>query len=181
MGFHKLKYYLAVIIMVTFGVNLKAQLNDDKPSFKDRITFGGNLGLGFGTVTNILINPQVGYRVTDNLMFGVGATYLYFRSTHPMFGTFETNITGFSIHARRRVMENFFAHVEYENLWLDAQDFNTGEVGRARVPIFLVGGGYISPLGGNTSVLISVLWDVIDDRRSPYINPIFRGGIIMGF
>ncbi|MGY6560791.1 MAG: hypothetical protein ACXITV_01660 [Luteibaculaceae bacterium] len=166
-------------IMAQFGEEPAKKTN--KIPFRDRLNFGGNIGGGFGPLgLNILVNPQVGITINENFMVGVGGTYMYFRFRDPFFGDFSTNIAGASVFGRHRVYDNFFAHAEFENLWLDALNFN-GELSRVSVPIFLVGGGYLQPLGGNSSAIISVLWDVIDDRNSPYINPIIRGGFVFGF
>jgi len=179
--------FLLVTMLFTSTIILNAQYTNieenkkPKSNFKDKIIYGGNVGLSFGSVTNILVNPQVGYRFTDNFMIGTGGTYQYFRINDRLFGNFESQVLGVSVYGRHKIRENFFAHAEFENLWLDYINPLDFKVSRESVPIFLVGGGYIESLGGSTSFLISVLFDLIDDRRSPYINPIFRGGIIIGF
>ena len=38
-----------------------------KDNFQNRIFYGGNLGLQFGTVTMIDISPMVGYKLTEKL------------------------------------------------------------------------------------------------------------------
>ena len=41
-----------------------SQIDKEIESPRDRIFFGGNLGLSFGSVTDIQISPQVGYYIT---------------------------------------------------------------------------------------------------------------------
>ena len=42
----------------------------------DRIFYGGNLGLQFGTITFIDASPLIGYRLTDKLSLGTGISYI---------------------------------------------------------------------------------------------------------
>lgn len=181
------KLFLSLIfLLITLSLSAQyTQIDEEKPkaksSFKDNLVLGGNLGLSFGSVTNVLINPQIGYKFTDNFMLGTGGTYQYFRINDRVFGNFESEVIGVSFYGRHKIYEKFFAHAEFENLWLDYLNPFDFSVSRESVPIFLVGGGYIESLGGSTSFVVSVLFDAIGDERSPYINPIFRGGVILGF
>ena len=52
---------------------------DEESSFFDRLYFGGNFGLQFGSFTHIEASPVVGYMVNQDLSFGTGAIYQYFR------------------------------------------------------------------------------------------------------
>jgi hypothetical protein len=51
---------------------------EENPSFKDRMYFGGNLGLQFGTVTLIDVSPLAGVMITPKFSSGIGATYQYY-------------------------------------------------------------------------------------------------------
>ena len=52
---------------------------DQPRTLKERIWFGGGLGLAFGSVTNIAVEPMVGYKITRNgkLSAGLGISYQY--------------------------------------------------------------------------------------------------------
>src|SRR4051812_43331345 len=50
-----------------------------KKSFKERLIFNIGGGLTFGTITNIQVLPQVGYRITPRLTSGIGANLIYYR------------------------------------------------------------------------------------------------------
>jgi hypothetical protein len=59
-----------------------SETNDDevfKKGFdKKKIIFGGGLGLSFGRITNININPILGYRFAKHLGAGVSINYNYY-------------------------------------------------------------------------------------------------------
>ncbi|MTI41479.1 hypothetical protein [Fulvivirga lutimaris] len=152
-------------------------------SLKDRIYFGGNLGLQFGTITNIEVSPLVGYRLTNDFSVGVGITYIYFKTNYNNYPDFETNIYGYRLFGRYSITEQFYATAEYENLSLEFYNFNDGSIRREWVPGAFVGGGYFQPIGRNAGFNIAVLYNVLhDDLRSPYNSPwVFRIGITAGF
>jgi hypothetical protein len=77
------------------------------------------------------------------------------------------------------VTQDFFAHAEFQLLNMDIYD--PFYLGRKTIPSLLLGGGYRMPMGDRASMSFLVLFDVIDDRYSPYINPILQFGVGFGF
>ena len=69
-----------------------AQFEQDKPSFKDRLFFGGGFGLTVGSVTHVDISPMVGYRITDRFSAGIGLSYQYYK--YPAYNI-KTSIYGY--------------------------------------------------------------------------------------
>jgi hypothetical protein len=53
--------------------------------------------------------------------------------------------------------------------------------GRKTIPSLLLGAGYRMPMGDRASMSFLLLFDVIEDRYSPYINPIIEIGFGFGF
>ena len=150
-------------------------------SLGQRLYFGGNFGLQFGDQTVVDINPLVGYRLTEKLSVGVSATYIYYKFTDPyhFYPSYSTNIYGGSVFTRYYFLENIFAHVEGEVLNLDAFDINY-ILKRINVFSLYVGGGYRQPLGERSSLNLLLLYNLNDDRNSPYQNPIIRVGFGFG-
>ena len=54
---------------------------------------------------------------------------------------------------------------------------------REWVPFLLLGAGYVQPVGPRTSVFAEVLFDVLQDDKSPYKGgePFFSIGVGVGF
>jgi hypothetical protein len=178
-----MKWPLLILLCLSGWSSFAQNEPDAKPKksrdFWDRIYIGGNLNINFGTVTILGGTPQIGYRITDNFVAGIGATYIYYSQNIPNYGRFETSIYGGNIFARHRITENIFAHTEYHIL--NVEGWTEQGIERTNVPLWYVGGGYLQPIGDNTSISIMVLIDLIDDINSPYSNPLITGGFNFGF
>lgn len=144
----------------------------------DKIYVGGNLGLGFGDITYVDVSPIVGYRITDRFSSGVGVSYLYFRDTR---FDYETSTIGGSVFSRYNLSDQIFLHLEYQRQTYKARSISLDvESQRISVPYLLVGGGYTQPMGANSALFVSILYDVIEDPNSLYRNPIIRAGVTFG-
>ncbi len=111
----------------------KEELKEKK--FKERLIFNIGGGMTFGTVTNINLQPQIGYRITPRLTAGVGANYQYFKDNR--FGASPIQIFGGNSFVRMNVTQQFFLQTEYQVL---NYDFNTIE--RTWNDYLMVGGGF---------------------------------------
>jgi len=140
----------------------------DKGEFKDRLTYGGNLGGYFGVNSFVQVNPMIGYKMNDWWVNGIGVNYMYFSQ-----GPNNASIYGASVWSRAYIARQFFIHTELENLNLPR--FNNFDSGRENVPVWLIGAGIQSNGFG-----IMVLYDIIGDPRSPYSTPVFRIGGMFG-
>tara|TARA_B110000046_G_scaffold173759_1_gene196694 strand:+ start:41794 stop:42354 length:561 start_codon:yes stop_codon:yes gene_type:complete len=141
----------------------------------DKVILGGNLSAQFGTVTLVHLNPSAGYKLKENLLVGISATYIYLEDKR-FRPSYINNIYGGSLFTQFYFLENFIAHAEYERL-------NVGEKlesVRINVDAFLVGGGYRSQIGGNSFANIMILYNVIENEYYPYNNPIIRVGFGIG-
>lgn len=152
----------------------------------DRLWFGGGVGLSFGTVTAIQLDPMVGYKVDQEGRFsvGLGGSYWYFRDNRFTLPN-DFNAFGYRVFSRYRFIEQAFAHVEWLHMNVETRRFGPlSELGQRQwVPHLLVGGGYVQSVGGRGSVFIQVLFDIWQDPNSIYFNqgPIFGGGVGFGF
>lgn len=191
----KRSLHILVISLLLYGLTagrLEAQW-EEPPSLRDRLFFGGNLGLQLGTVTNIEISPLLGYYITPRLAVGLGIRYEYYKDSRDYlpYLPFETNIYGGSIFSRFMVIQNIseliglglnsgiFAHLEYEVLSLEKKYFEipaTQEEGRFYLHSVLAGGGLNQPVGRRSAFTIMVLWNLNQTASSPYSNPIIRIG-----
>lgn len=155
---------------------------DPRP-LKDRIWFGGGVGLNFGTATAIQLDPLVGYFVDrqNKLSVGAGLSYWYIRDnrwTPPI----EQTGYGYRVFTRYRPLEQFYAHAEFYHLNRELYSYVDRETIRLWVPHLLLGAGYVQPLGGRSSIYFQVLFDVLQDPNSVYgTQPILSGGIGVGF
>ncbi len=155
----------------------------DKQLFYKRLFVGGNVGLQFGTVTLVDISPSLGCWVTNRLAFGVGFNYQYYNDKR-WTPAFSTSIYGGSVFGRFYVLDNLFAHLEYqllnyETLLIDPYGI-LNKTGRIYESYYLAGGGYNQSLGGNFSINIMALYNFNEGPYTLYQNPIFRIGFNIG-
>ncbi|MBK7384974.1 MAG: hypothetical protein IPI81_16800 [Flavobacteriales bacterium] len=156
----------------------------DQRSLSDRLYFGGGIGLSFGTVTAIQVDPLVGYKVDQDGKFsvGLGGSYWYYqdnRYTPPI------NFTGYGYRtfSRYRVFDQFFLHAEFLHLNVERYSVLEDRIKRIWVPHVLAGAGYVQSLGGRSSIYFQILFEVLQDPNSVYRNqgPIISGGVGIGF
>lgn len=157
---------------------------EPKRPFKDRLYFGGGLGLSFGTVTAIQLEPFVGVHLDEKnkLSTGLGINYWYFNDSRYQ-PPIELTGYGYRTFLRYRFIPQLFAHTEFLHMNVDRYRFGSGETIRLWVPHLLVGAGYVQQLGGGASIYLQALWEVLQDPNSVYYNqgPIVSGGVGVGF
>lgn len=167
-----------------------------------RIVFGGGFGFGFGNVTNISISPIVGYRVSDRFSAGVGMGYQYLRvknyselrdaSNNPVYKPLTGSLYSPSVWMRYVLWNNIFAHIEYEHNFITQRQYRNnnsiymGAIEEVKLnvnaPSLLVGAGIRQPVSDRVSILFQGLYDVLQDKNSPYRGGLtFRFGIVAGF
>lgn len=100
-------------------------------SFWRRISVGGQVGFQFGTVTGIVVAPDIKIRTIDQLYVGVRLIYQYYYYRNYFYDTkskeylnYNSNVFGGGIYLRYYLRSlfsnffgNFFAHTEYEYLF----------------------------------------------------------------
>jgi hypothetical protein len=157
------------------------QPKPQQPLARNKIYIGGNMALTVGRYTRIGVYPLIGYKVTPKLSGGLKIGYEYIRDNR-WSETYETSNYGGSIFARYRIVPQLYAHVEYAQINYELYD-EFGHSDRQWVPFLYVGGGYSRRLGGNVWLNAQVLFDVLQDDRSPYRrwDPVFSIGVAAGF
>jgi hypothetical protein len=142
----------------------------EKSPFKDRVYFGGNLGLSFGTITFVDISPLAGVMLTNTLSGGLGGTFQYFNDSR--FPEGDNIIYGGRGFLRNNVFQNFFLHSEFESLNLDLYNARLDRFERELVPGLFLGGGYFTPFGNRGGANFTILYNFLyDPLRSPYNQP----------
>ena len=143
----------------------------------DRLYIGGNLGLMFGSTTLIELSPQVGYRLTERFIPGLGITYIYQNYRYNNI-RYENSVYGGSIFSKYFLTEKLFGHVEYEMLNVEFIDLYLSQIDRKWISSFYIGGGYSQPIGQRGFAQVMILFELIQDPWYPYYrsNPIIRIG-----
>jgi hypothetical protein len=146
-------------------------------SWKDKMIFGGNIGGSIGNTSSFfMIQPIVGYKITDKIQAGISPLYIYSSRTYAIGNnktlTQSINAYGPGIFGRYFINENIFAHTEYLGLQYNIyDDFYKKDVSKYSNSLF-IGGGYM-PGGGNKGIYVVALYDLLyDSKTSFYSNPL---------
>ncbi|MGK0489182.1 MAG: hypothetical protein ACJAXB_002374 [Candidatus Endobugula sp.] len=144
--------------------------------FKERVYIGGNFSVNLGTDFSFVdISPLVGYMLTPQFSVGVGASYLYLSRRYILFPSgnsfkVNTSVYGGRTFLRRNILENYFAHLEFEALNVEFASNNTTEnTIREWVPGLFIGAGIFQPVFGRGGVNVTLLYNLLHDEiKSPY-------------
>jgi len=150
-------------------------------SFKDNLFFGGSLGLQFGSQTYVELAPIIGYSITERLAAGLGIKYIYYHFKDEYYNyNYSTNIYGGGPFLRYFVLEGLFLHTEVEVLNMEVPDPYYIKYTRENITSVFVGGGYRQMMGARSALDLLLLFNVNENRNSPYVNPILRIGFGFG-
>ena len=160
--------------------------NESARPFKERLFYGGNLGLLFGSVTDIQISPVVGYWVLPRIAVAVGPDYRYYKDYFA-----STSLYGGKAYVQLVVIQDLnsifpfgshtgiFLHAEDELLSLKANVWKRplNPRGRFYENTVLVGGGISQQIGRRSSLDFIILWP-LNDPYGIYGKPEIRVSFI---
>jgi len=149
---------------------------------RDRLFFGGGLGLSFGSVDYVEIAPLVGYQLSPQASVG-GSLIFRYRNDDRYRESLSTTDYGGSLFGRYHVWNPLFVHAEAEYLSFEYIRFDLSTE-RDNFTSLFVGPGVNWPIGGRTSMFALALYNLAYDsgEPSPYDSPwIIRFGVGVGF
>ncbi|WP_186754579.1 hypothetical protein [Echinicola salinicaeni] len=180
-----------IVIFIAFGLCLISQdvfaqrefyeEDEEKVPLSERLYFGGNFGLQFGSITYVDVSPLVGVMITDRYSAGVGITYQYLK--YRDFSE-SSNVYGGRIFNRYNVLPNVFAQAEFESLNVEAFRKNlNGDIVSSREwePGLFLGGGYFIPFGRRGGMNFTLLYNVLYDNQNLLYNEpyVIRAGFVL--
>jgi hypothetical protein len=152
-------------------------------SWKDTMFFGGGIGLGFGDVDYVSIEPLVGWHLHPKVAVGVSPLYRWTNdSRYPQsISTTNYGIRGF---VQYYPVPGFFGEVEYE--YLDYEYVTPSlDTTRTTANYVFVGGGVSRPMGRKAAMFATALYNLSYDSTDParaYDSPwVFSVGVAAGF
>lgn len=173
------------ILCISFTANNKihAQYLENDPTPTQRIFWGGNIGLMFGSYTNISMNPTIGYRLTNRLSAGLGGTYNWTKSTYY---DYSGQSYGANVFASFTIIKNLgdaipindaggllvYGELSYMNI----RDYYAIQLPNQPDWVYtpLAGIAYQSPIGIKSYFVFMVLYNFSESIYSPYSNPVIR-------
>lgn len=159
----------------------KESIHDDLDlkslKFTERIRFGGNFGLAFGTFTNINLSPMAGYQMTDKLVGGLGLTYMFFRNSNLVISK-NSHMYGGRAFMMYNVIPVLNLVGEYEALnvtYYDYKKSNYPYKSRTWLGSPMVGLSYTRPIGGRLprGAHFTLLYNLnYNNQNNPSVNSI---------
>jgi hypothetical protein len=151
-------------------------------SIRDNLFYGGFINLSLGNYSVIGIEPMVGYNWDEKLSTGVKVRYDYIHDSRYA-KTRTTSSYGGSVFGRYRLTQQFYAQVEPATYNYELFYVNGSSAGREWVPYLFAGGGFRQPLGERSWVFAEIMFDILQDDKSPYDDwtPFFSIGVGAGF
>lgn len=156
---------------------------EEPPPLKERIFFGGNFGLQFGTITDIQFSPVVGIWLLPRASIAAGPNFRYFKNPYERTTIFGGKVYGEFIFLQD--LDNIlplglhfgmFFHIEDELLSLESSFFQKPPYSSERFMIntVLAGGGVRQQIGRRASLNFTFLWALNDHGYGIYGNPEIR-------
>ena len=134
----------------------------------EKLTYGGNFQLQFGTFTFIYLSPTIGYTPFEEFNFGVGLIYNYISLDYGKpYGKVSQSVFGGHSYARYFVTDNVFLQSQYDML-RQPDVYSTRSDAKKWVKYVLVGGGFRQPIGDKAALSSSILYNLTPDRLSIY-------------
>lgn len=156
------KAFLLSLILTALAINAQAQGSTNK---KGHWSFGGNVGMSFGDNTVISIAPQAGYSFNKYLTLGGGVSYSHYDYKDY---DYKRNYYGVNLFARAYPVSFITVFAQPELLRFESKDKLYDHKEKDTFGCLLIGGGLVTPLGFNGSMIVSVYYDVVQHKYSPY-------------
>jgi hypothetical protein len=159
----------------------------DSPALKERLFFGGSVGLVFGTITDIEVAPVIGIWVLPRIAVAVGPDYRFYKDQYS-----RTTIYGGKAYVQFVVIEDInkvlplgvhtglYLHAENELLSLKTSfwKYPPYHGDRFYVNTVLAGIGISQQIGRRSSLNFTVLWPLNDSEYELYSKPEIRVSFI---
>lgn len=198
-----MKKIISSVLLLTVSVNfLFAQDDEQEKGFKKQNLFtGGSVTMSFYSGGTILgANPIFGYKIANWLDAGIALNYTYqgSRDNYEINDKIRQHVFGPGVFTRIFPLPMLFLHAQAEhnfNNWnYSSADGSYKQSDVTDANSLLLGGGWAQGRqpGSNSFFYIEVLFDVLKNKYSPYVNnvydpsgsvartdalPIFRAGI----
>jgi len=165
---------IAMFLVGVTAVGASAQKADStatRPPAKgksepSKVYFGGTVGFNFGDYFRVSVTPWVGYKLAPKASVGAKVGYEYIEDDRYAEKVTSHNYGG-SLFTRYLVHPRLYAHAEFAEVSYKYSTANF-ESDRKWVPFLWLGGGYLQPISPRASMIIEVLFDVLQDNNSPY-------------
>lgn len=150
----------------------------DKSSFKERITWGGNIQLNIDDPTIIDLSPWIGWKLNKKWIVGAGVNYRSGWTIRQGINQHRDQTTcGFRTFTEYDIFKGFYGHIEYERQHQLSSELEGQKVSNI-YPAWLMGIGKSYNLKNTLSGNFQILYQLKYSSSSLYDSPwVVRFGI----
>ncbi|MBW6499810.1 MAG: hypothetical protein K0B05_00315 [Bacteroidales bacterium] len=178
---------MMLVFIASLSVLCAQATKKDVPPLKERLFYGGSIGLQFGTITDIQISPVVGLWLLPRLGVAAGPNFRFYKNPYE-----KTTIYGGRSYLQFLFIQDLnsvvplgihigmFLHTEYEVLSLESEFWKLPpyQSDRFTTGTLLAGGGISQPIGRRSALNFMVLWALNDSGYGLYSNPEIRISVV---
>lgn len=137
----------------------------------NRWTFGGGLGLAFGSNSyfNLQVSPRVGYKITEQLEGGIIGNVSWQKDDY-----YSSTMLGVGPFVNYYFARSFFVGANLQQYFINTKEKFTGYKFDTDETALYLGGGYMQSIGNNAYMQLGVMYNVLWKRN----ESIFSNGFI---
>jgi len=180
--YNKITVLAFFFLLATLSIISGQKVKEQTPPLRERMFFGGSLGLQFGTYTNIHVTPIVGLWVRPRIAIAAGPNFTYYKDPY-----YETTMYGGNAYVQYVPVKDInnafpiglhmgiFIHLEDELLSLESAVWDPQNPSdRFTVNTLLGGFGISQQLGSRSALNLMFLWTLTNSGYALYNNPEIR-------
>ena len=180
--FKKITFLIICSAFASLSIISGQNTREQKPPLRERMFFGGSLGLQFGTYTNINVTPIVGLWVRPRIAIAAGPNFTYYKDPY-----YATTMYGGNAYVQFVPVKDInnalpigihmgiFLHLEDELLSLESAFWDPQNPSdRFSVNTLLGGFGISQQLGTRSALNLMFLWTLTNSGYALYSNPEIR-------
>jgi len=178
----RITVFAVLFLFVSISIISGQKRKEQPPPLRERMFFGGSLGLQFGTYTNIHVTPIVGLWVRPRIAVAAGPNFTYYKDPY-----YETTMYGGNAYIQFVAVKDInnaipiglhmgiFLHLEDELLSLESAVWDPQNPSdRFSVNTLLGGFGLSQQLGARSALNLIFLWTLTNSGYALYNNPEIR-------
>jgi len=157
--------------LIVINILVYSQIAMNSGTQSNRWTFGGGLGVGFGSNSyfNLQVSPRVGYKITDQLEGGIIGNVSWQSSDY-----YKSTMFGVGPFVNYYFARSFFIGANLQQYFINSKEKFTGYKFDTDETALYLGGGYMQSLGNNAFVQFGIMYNVLWKERSS----IFSSGFV---
>lgn len=166
-----MKKLIVPLFLLISGSVFSQMASDSLSGNRNRWTFGGGIGVGFGSQSTFYLSasPRVGYRLTDDLEGGMTGSVSWQTSDF-----YRSTMFGIGPFVNYYIADMFYLSANYQHYFINYKDkFYDYRINNQEDALYL-GGGYMQKVGNGSFIQIGLMYNVLWKENSS----IFSSGLV---